>query len=177
MKRTGSASRSAIGCVPGENCPDVRATRRGGDAAGRFHRAPTLGHALRPDERYPAGDYPNQHPDGDGLPTLDRGRPAVVDDATLVVVVRLWPQPRAAAGGLARDAGLVARIHAEAGRVLFAEPGAGSAAGKLKWPGNWTVSALFVATRQPGASRAASDALRGQHGRSVKAQAGSRFQA
>ncbi len=42
-------------------------------------RAGFLDHQLwvtpyRPDERYPAGDYPNQHAGGDGLPALD-GRP------------------------------------------------------------------------------------------------------
>ena len=45
----------------------------------------SLGHALRSrDERYPAGDYPNQHPTGDGLPfwtAADRG----IDDTELVV--------------------------------------------------------------------------------------------
>ena len=34
-----------------------------------------LGHAVRADELYPAGDFVNLHPGGAGLPGLDRGRP------------------------------------------------------------------------------------------------------
>ena len=36
--------------------------------AGRVRRTPRLGHAVRPRERYAAGDYPNQSRGGDGLP-------------------------------------------------------------------------------------------------------------
>ena len=54
--------------VPGENCPplaqpDAAVMRRAGFAAHQFWVTP-----YRPEERYPAGDYPNQHPGGDGLP-------------------------------------------------------------------------------------------------------------
>ena len=54
--------------VPGENCPalaqpDAAVMRRAGFAAHQLWVTP-----YRADERYPAGDYPNQNPGGDGLP-------------------------------------------------------------------------------------------------------------
>lgn len=70
--------------VPGENCRPL--TQR--DAA-VMRRAGFIAHHLwvtpyDPAQRYPAGDYPNQHPAGDGLPfwtAADRG----IDDTELVV--------------------------------------------------------------------------------------------
>jgi len=70
--------------VPGENCrPFIQH-----DAAVML-RAGFIAHHLwvtpyDPAQRYPAGDYPNQHPTGDGLPfwtAADRG----IDDMPLVV--------------------------------------------------------------------------------------------
>lgn len=54
--------------VPGENSPpfvqpDAAVMRRAGFAAHHLWVTP-----FDPAERYPAGDYPNQHPHGDGLP-------------------------------------------------------------------------------------------------------------
>ena len=54
--------------LPGENAvpfaqPDAPVSQR----AGVHHRAP-VGDAVRAGERYAAGDYPNQHPGGAGLP-------------------------------------------------------------------------------------------------------------
>jgi primary-amine oxidase len=54
--------------VPGENSPafvqpDAAVMRRAGFAAHQLWVTP-----YRAEERYPAGDYPNQHPGGDGLP-------------------------------------------------------------------------------------------------------------
>src|SRR5262249_27086767 len=54
--------------IPGENSPafvqpDAAVMRRAGFAAHQFWVTP-----YRAEERYPAGDYPNQHPGGDGLP-------------------------------------------------------------------------------------------------------------
>ena len=54
--------------VPGENCPpfvqpDAAVMRRAGFAAQHLWVTP-----YQPKERFPAGDYPNQHPTGDGLP-------------------------------------------------------------------------------------------------------------
>lgn len=54
--------------VPGENCPpfvqsDAAVMKRAGFLAHHLWVTP-----YQPNERYPAGDYPNQHPTGDGLP-------------------------------------------------------------------------------------------------------------
>lgn len=54
--------------IPGENCPpfvqsDAAVMRRAGFAAHHLWVTP-----YDPKERYAAGDYPNQHPTGDGLP-------------------------------------------------------------------------------------------------------------
>jgi primary-amine oxidase len=54
--------------VPGENCPpfvqpDAAVMRRAGFASNHLWVTP-----YDPQERFPAGDYPNQHPTGDGLP-------------------------------------------------------------------------------------------------------------
>jgi primary-amine oxidase len=70
--------------VPGENCPpfvqpDAAVLRRAGFAAHHLWVTP-----YRPEERYPAGDYPNQHPGGDGLPKWTAAdRP--ITDTDLVV--------------------------------------------------------------------------------------------
>lgn len=54
--------------VPGENCapfvqPDAAVMRRAGFMAHHLWVTP-----YEPSERFPAGNYPNQHPTGDGLP-------------------------------------------------------------------------------------------------------------
>lgn len=54
--------------IPGENCPallqaDAAVMKRAGFIAHQLWVTPYAA-----DERYPAGDYPNQHPTGDGLP-------------------------------------------------------------------------------------------------------------
>jgi primary-amine oxidase len=54
--------------VPGENCPplvqpDAAVMRRAGFTANHVWVTP-----YHPNERFAAGDYPNQHPTGDGLP-------------------------------------------------------------------------------------------------------------
>lgn len=54
--------------IPGENAPpfvqpDAAVMRRAGFAAHQLWVTP-----YDPKERFPAGDYPNQHPTGDGLP-------------------------------------------------------------------------------------------------------------
>jgi primary-amine oxidase len=70
--------------VPGENCPpfvqpDAAVLRRAGFAAHQLWVTP-----YRREERYPAGDYPNQHPGGDGLPKWTAAdRP--ITDTDLVV--------------------------------------------------------------------------------------------
>jgi primary-amine oxidase len=59
--------------VPGENCPafaqaDASVRRRAGFAS---HHVWVTPYAAA--ERYPAGDYPNQNPGGDGLPRWTKG--------------------------------------------------------------------------------------------------------
>jgi primary-amine oxidase len=54
--------------VPGENCPpwvhaDAAVMRRAGFISNHLWVTPYV-----PRERFAAGDYPNQHPNGDGLP-------------------------------------------------------------------------------------------------------------
>jgi primary-amine oxidase len=70
--------------MPGENCPplvqpDAAVMRRAGFTANHLWVTP-----YQPRERYAAGDYPNQHPTGDGLSrwtSADRN----VEDTELVV--------------------------------------------------------------------------------------------
>jgi primary-amine oxidase len=70
--------------VPGENCPpfvqpDAAVLRRAGFVAHQLWVTP-----YRREERYPAGDYPNQHSGGDGLPRWTAAdRP--ITDTDLVV--------------------------------------------------------------------------------------------
>ena len=74
------------------------------------------------DEQQPAGDFPNQHPGGAGLPGLDRRRPAG-DRHRHRAVAHGRHDAFLPAGGLPRDAVRVRGVHAEAGRVLRPQPG------------------------------------------------------
>jgi primary-amine oxidase len=70
--------------VPGENSPmfaqpDAAVMRRAGFAAHQLWVTP-----YRPEERYSAGDYPNQNPGGDGLPRWTAANRSV-DNTDLVV--------------------------------------------------------------------------------------------
>lgn len=65
--------------VPGENSPtfvqpDAAVMRRAGFAAHRLWVTP-----YNRDEKYPAGNYPNQHPGGDGLPRWTAANRKVTD--------------------------------------------------------------------------------------------------
>jgi primary-amine oxidase len=65
--------------VPGENCPafaqaDASVRRRAGFASHHVWVTPYAA-----SERYPAGDYPNQSPGGDGLPRWTKGDRSVED--------------------------------------------------------------------------------------------------
>jgi primary-amine oxidase len=65
--------------VPGENCPpfvqpDARVMRRAGFTQNHLWVTP-----YRPEERYAAGEYPNQHPTGDGLPNWTRANRNIED--------------------------------------------------------------------------------------------------
>jgi len=65
--------------VPGENCPPLVQP----DAAVMRRAAFTQNHLwvtpYNPKERYPAGEYPNQHPTGDGLPHWTKANRKVDD--------------------------------------------------------------------------------------------------
>lgn len=70
--------------VPGDNVrpfmhPDTPVRRRVGHLAYHLWVTPFV-----PDERYPAGDYPNQHPGGAGLPEWTRANRAI-EQTDLVV--------------------------------------------------------------------------------------------
>ena len=113
--RTGSSSnprqRNAVGepvgykLVAGRERAAVRAARL---AVARS--APAFAHQhvwvtpYRPSERYAAGDYPNQHPGGDGPPALDRGTTARSRTRTSCSGTRS-ASTTPAARGLAGDAG------------------------------------------------------------------------
>ncbi len=86
----------------------------------------------RADERYPAGEFPNQHAGEDGLPAWTAAdRPLEGERRGALVRVRRAPLP--AARGLARDAGRVLRLPPAAGGVLRRESGARrAAAGALR---------------------------------------------
>jgi primary-amine oxidase len=65
--------------VPGENCPplvqpDATIMRRAGFTSNHVWVTP-----YRPEERYAAGEYPNQHPTGDGLPNWTKANRKVDD--------------------------------------------------------------------------------------------------
>lgn len=67
-KKNRLGQQTAYRLVPGENCPpfvqpDAAVMRRAGFAAHNLWVTP-----YQPTERFPAGNYPNQHPTGDGLP-------------------------------------------------------------------------------------------------------------
>ena len=65
--------------VPGENClplvqPDAAIMRRAGFTSNHVWVTP-----YRPEERFAAGEYPNQHPTGDGLPNWTKANRNVDD--------------------------------------------------------------------------------------------------
>lgn len=65
--------------LPGENSPpfvqpDAAMMRRAGFVANHVWVTP-----YHPRERYPAGDYPNQHPTGDGLPVWTKANREIVN--------------------------------------------------------------------------------------------------
>lgn len=70
--------------LPGENVrlfahPDASVTKRAGYMT--KHLWVTSYH---PDEKFPAGDYPNQHPGGDGLPKWTQANRSIVDTNLVV---------------------------------------------------------------------------------------------
>ena len=68
-------------------------------------------------ERFPAGDYPNQHPGGAGLPEYQRADRPIVD-ADIVFLVLVRDAPRRPPGRLAGPCGRKDRLHTQAIRLL-----------------------------------------------------------
>ena len=67
----------------------------------------------RDDEKYGAGDYPNQSSGGDGLIRwTEQDRP--IENTDVVLLVHLRPHAHSAAGGLSGDADRLHRLPAEA---------------------------------------------------------------
>jgi primary-amine oxidase len=105
--------------VPGENCPpfvqpDAAVARRAGFMAHNLWVTP-----YQAEERYAAGDYPNQHPGGDGLPKWTAvNRPVADTDVVLWYVfahnhvprVEDWPvMPVSSLGFLLKPDGFFER--------------------------------------------------------------------
>ena len=78
--------------------PDAARRRRTRASAGgpAFATPQPVGHAVRADERRAAGEFPNQHAGGDGLPAVDRRRPVARRHRRRALVhVRRHPRRRA----------------------------------------------------------------------------------
>jgi primary-amine oxidase len=70
--------------MPGENIlpfahPDASVVKRAGYMTKHLWVTP-----YHPDERYPSGNYPNQSPGGEGLPTWTQANRAIVDTDVVV---------------------------------------------------------------------------------------------
>ena len=106
------------------------------------------------DERRAAGDFPNQHPGGDGLPRWTAADRPVVD-TDIVVWHTVGRDPLLPAGGLPGHAGGVHRVHAQAVRLLRPEPGdRPGAVGRRRRAATATRSAGPRASRVPTRHRA-----------------------
>ena len=77
-----------------------------------------------PDEMAPAGPYPNQHPGGAGLPEWTKAN-RNVENTDIVVWYNFGTHHVPRPERLARNAGNVYRVQADARRVLRSEPGFG----------------------------------------------------
>ena len=125
---TGWTSRSATSWCPPCRTPTLLARPESSVA----QRAGFARHNLwvtpyAPDERRAAGDFPNQHAGGAGLPGVDRGRPGPRRHRRGALVhVRRHPPPPAR--GLAGHAGGVHGLPAHPVRLLRPQPGARRAA-------------------------------------------------
>ena len=136
--------------VPGENCPplvqpDATIMRRAGFTANHVWVTP-----YSPEERFAAGEYPNQHPTGDGLPHWTKAN-RNVDDTEIESVVRVRPQPCSAPGGLAGDAGGDAGIPIPSGWIFRAQSrdGCAAAAGKVLLPLVFCILTKYETTLRP----------------------------
>ena len=151
-RRTAWVSRSAIGSCPARTAPPFVPARRRRAQAGRVRGAPSVGHAVPTRASgTPPATIRTSIPAATGCPTGPRPTAPVVD-TDLVLWYVFAPHPRAAAGGLAGDAGLRARLLAQARRLLRAQPGAGRAGPERLTP----VSRPYRARRRTAGFRTAS---------------------
>lgn len=117
--RTALGHEPAYKLIPGAGVlpfshPDAPVTRRAGFATKHLWVTP-----FHPDERFPAGDYPNQHPGGSGLPAWTRAdRPIENTDVVLwytlsnlhITRPEDWPvMPAERAGFMLKPAGFFDR--------------------------------------------------------------------
>ena len=136
--RPGLADRQPRPDQPARAARRVRArTRRGSRRCSPTtrrpcaHRAAFATHHLwvtryDPAERYPAGDFVNQHPGGGGLPAYVAAGP-VARRRGHRGLAHVRGDALPASRGLAGHAGRPLRVHAQAGRVLRPQPHAGRA--------------------------------------------------
>ena len=104
----------------------LNAARLIGRQRGRCSPPSTSGSpGTTPSERYPAGNYPNQHRAAPGS-GVDQGRPPARRPGHRAVA-HLRRDPLPAHRGLAGDAGRVRGLHAQAGQLLRPQPRAGPA--------------------------------------------------
>ena len=96
--------------------PDSSVGKRAGFAQHNLWVTP-----YRADERRAAGNYPNQHEGGDGLPRWTAADRSLVD-TDVVVWYTFGAHPHRAPGGLAGHAGGVHRLPAPPVRLLRPQP-------------------------------------------------------
>ena len=83
-RRNGSGHAVGYTLIPGETTPMMASEDSSAGKRAAFGRHSLWVTPYDPDERYPAGDYPNQHPGGDGLPRWTQAdRP--LDDTDVVL--------------------------------------------------------------------------------------------
>lgn len=107
--------------VPGENCRPFAQPRSSIAARAGYMWNHLWVTPFDANELYPAGEFPNQHPGGDGLPRWTAAN-RDINDREIVVWYVMGSPPHGASTRLAGDAGVATRVHAEAGWVLHAQP-------------------------------------------------------
>ena len=125
---------------PGRRRPCWPTRTRASARRAGFATPQPVGDAVRPDERRAAGDHPNQHPGGDGLPALDRGRPPLVDTDSWSGTRSGSPTSPAPRTGRSCRSSTPGSAHP--GRLLRSQPGARRPA----------AAGLPLSSRRPGAA-------------------------
>ena len=118
---------TAFKLMPGEHAAPVFGQETGYGPRSGFTTANVWVTKYDPKERFASGEYPNQHPGGDGLPAFVATDENIVGE-DIVVWYSIGAHHVVAAGGLAGHAGGPHRVQAEAGGLLRRQPGARPAA-------------------------------------------------